>query len=293
MQATNSRPWQAILLVIFAGFTLAGMDAIGKQMVTELHPVQVTWARFLFHTLIVGFIFRLNYGWRFAVARRTGLQMIRALFLMGITISLYSALQFIQLSDALAIMFFGPVIVTLLAGLILGEKVRAVHYVAAVMGCVGALIIIQPGFGHTHPAMLLALLAASCYALYLLMTRLLRDKDNENTTLFHSTLVGSVVMSLLVPFWWTQPSNAQWFYLVLMGCLGASGHFMLVKAFHLAEASALSPFLNAHLVAATLYSVLFFNDTLEWTFLLGAGIIVAAGLLLWWLTHRKPLIQLP
>ena len=70
-------------------------------------------------------------------------------------------------------------------------------------------------------------------------------------------------------------------FLVLTGVMGASGHFLLVKAFHLAQAPVLSPFLNAQLVAAVLYSMVFFNDRLGSGFFIGAALIMGAGLIVW------------
>jgi len=126
-----------------------------------------------------------------------------------------------------------------------------------------------------------ALLAAIALSLYFVLTRALRGKDSEQTTLFHTTALGALVLTLLLPFWWLAPSMMQWGYLVLTGGMGAAGHFLLVKAFHLAPAPLLSPFLNAQLVAAVLYSRIFFNDRLGITFYLGALLIVGAGLTVW------------
>lgn len=275
-------PYFAILLVMLAGSVLAGMDALGKALMEDIPTVQVVWARFLFHTLIVLIIFRWRYGWNFVIPKRPGLQITRGLFLLGITLSMYTAISVVPLADATAIMFFGPVLTTLLAGLVLGERVTNWLRFAAILGFLGVLLIVRPGFSAIDSHIFLACLAAISFAFYLLMTRLLKGKDDEPTTLFHSTLIGSVLLSLAVPFWWQSISAEQWLYLIATGAMGAAGHFLLIKAFHMAPASLLSPFLNVQLLAATLYSVLFFRDVLEWTFILGTLIIIAAGLIVWW-----------
>ena len=275
-------PYFAIVLVMLAGTVLAGMDALGKALMEDIPTVQVVWARFLFHTLIVLMIFRWQHGWQFIKPKYPGLQIIRGLFLLGITLSMYTAISVVPLADATAIMFFGPVLTTLLAGWLLGERVTNWLRFAAILGFLGVLLIVRPGFSDLDNHIFFACLAAVSFAFYLLMTRQLKGKDDETTTLFHSTLIGSVLLSLAVPFWWQSISAEQWLYLITTGVMGAVGHFLLIKAFHMAPASLLSPFLNVQLLAATLYSVLFFRDVLEWTFILGTLIIVAAGLIVWW-----------
>jgi drug/metabolite transporter (DMT)-like permease len=201
--------------------------------------------------------------------------------LLGVTLCLYFAIRTISLADATAILFFAPVLVTLLAGAILHERVGAPEWLAVSIGFVGVLFVVQPGFRQLDPAMLLALLGALCLAFYFVLTRALKDRDSEQTTLFHTTALGALGLSCLMPLWWQVPSLSQWGFLMLMGVMGASGHFLLVKAFHLAQAPVLSPFLNAQLVAATLYSVLVFNDRLGSGFFIGAALIVGAGLIVW------------
>lgn len=280
-------PYFAVLLVMLAGTVLAGMDALGKTLMEDIPTVQVVWARFMFHTLIVAWFFRWQYhNWNFVIPKHPGLQLLRGLFLLGITLSMYTAISAVPLADATAIMFFGPVLTTLLAGWLLREHVTHWLRFAAALGFIGVLFIVRPGFSELDNPIFFACLSAVSFAFYLLMTRFMKGKDKEATTLFHSTLPGAVLLSLIVPFWWQSITAEQWLYLIATGALGATGHFLLIKAYHLATASLLSPFLNVQLLAATLFSVLFFDDVLEWTFILGTLIIVAAGLIVWWRSLR-------
>ncbi|MET0026602.1 MAG: DMT family transporter [Candidatus Thiodiazotropha sp.] len=272
--------WGA-LAVITASVLLAIMDGIGKWLMRDLPMPQVVWARYFFHTLMVGAVFSLRGGFSFVHTRRPWLQLVRASCLMGVTLCLYWAIQSVSLADATAIVFFAPVLVTLLAGVLLKEPVGVPEWLAVGLGFVGVLFIVRPGFREADPALLLACVAAICLACYFVMTRALKGYDSEQTTLFHTTLTGAVVLTLLLPLWWQTPSGLQWVFLMIMGVLGATGHFLLVKAFHLASASRLSPYLNAQLVAAAVISMLVFDDTLEWPFYLGSFLIVGAGLLVW------------
>ena len=276
-----------ILAIIAAGFVLAGMDALGKWLMQSLPTQQVVWARYFFHTLIVGVVFTLQSGPGFMRANKPVLQLIRAACVLGVTLCIYFALRTISLADVTAIIFFAPVLVTLLAGAILHERVGPPEWLAVAIGFVGVLFVVQPGFREIDRAMLLAMLGALCLAFYFVLTRALKGGDSERTTLFHTTALGSVGLTCLIPLWWQTPSYTQWGLLLLMGILGATGHFLLIKAFHLAQAPVLSPFLNAQLVAAVFYSVLFFNDSLGTGFYIGAVLIVGAGLIVW--AHERVL----
>jgi drug/metabolite transporter (DMT)-like permease len=270
-----------IMATIAAGFILAAMDGLAKWLMLSLPTQQVVWARYLFHTLIVGVVFTLQSGPGFIRPNHPGLQLLRAACLLAVTLCMYFSIRTISLADATAILFFAPVLVTLLAGAILKERVGVPEWLAVGIGFVGVLFVVRPGFRAIDPAMLLALLAAVSLSFYFILTRALRGSDSEQTTLFHTTALGAIALSCLMPLWWQAPTWQEWGFLVLTGVMGASGHFLLVKAFHLAQAPVLSPFLNAQLVAAVLYSVLFFDDRLGGGFFIGASLIISAGLIVW------------
>jgi drug/metabolite transporter (DMT)-like permease len=274
-----------IISTIIACILLAVMDGLGKWLMQDLPMPQVVWARYFFHTVIVAILFSSRSGFAFVRPKRPGIQLIRAICLMGVTLSLYGAIQTISLADATSIVFFAPVLVTLLAGWILKESVGATEWFAVGVGFIGVLLIVRPGFRDPNPALMLACLGAICLAFYFLLTRALKGHDSEQTTLFHTTFAGAVILTLLTPVWWQQPNSTQWLYLIVTGVLGASGHFLLVKAFHMASASLLSPYLNAQLVAAALISLIFFDDILGWPFYLGSLLIVGAGLMIW--VHQR------
>lgn len=273
---------QGIVLTVLACFLLAGMDAIGKHLMQhQLHPVQVVWARYTFHTLIVALVFGVQHKASFLLPRRPMLQIVRGLCLLGVTFGMYYSIRTIPLADATAIMFIAPVLVTLLAGWLLHEPVRPLHWLALLLGFAGVLMIVQPGFAQVEPIMLLPLGSALLLAFYFVITRYLRDHDGELTTLFHTTATGSLVMSLLVIAFWVEPEPLQWLLLLCVGGLGALGHLLLIRAFHKVSAASLSPYLNAQILAAAIFSTWFFEDPLSTGFVLGALLISGAGLLAW------------
>lgn len=282
MQTLNhSKALQAISLTITASFILAGMDSLGKILMHDFSPVQVTWARFFFHTIIVSLIFWSVGHRRFVITHAPRLQLLRGLCMVSVNSALYFAIKMISLAEATALLYLSPVLLTLLAGVVLGEKLSNRHLMAVAIGFVGVIIIIRPGFHTFEPAMGLAMVAAFLLALYFLLTRKVAGTDSAQTSLFYASVVGAVVLSAIVPSLWTPPDSRQWILLISMGALGASGHFLLIKAYTLLPASELSPWLNAQVVAATLFSLFVFQDQLGWTFFTGTALIVSAGLLLW------------
>ena len=270
-----------IALVTVAGFMLAGMDGIAKGLMTEVTAAQAVWARYFFSFAIVGAFYAATRQRVFTRPRMAGWQILRGLCLMSVTASVYFAIQTASLADATAIMFFSPVLVTLLAGVVLGERVTLVSVAAVLLGFVGVLFIVRPGFAGFDPALLVVLIGALGLAVYFVLTRYVRRADNEPITMFHSVFAGAVVTSVIVPFDWVPPSAGQWGIMLFMGLLGWLGHLAIVKAFHLTTASVLSPFLNSQLLAAAIYSVIFYDDHLEWSFYAGSALIVGAGLMVW------------
>lgn len=281
----------AVSLTISACFILACMDALAKGLMPGIQPLQVTWARFTFHTLIIVVFFLVrgeSYVFR---SNATKTQLLRGLCVVGVNSAMYMALMTISLAEATAIMYLSPVLVTLLAGTLLGEKITRNHLIASAVGFLGVLVIIRPGLHAYQPGLVLSLVSAFALALYILLTRKVAAVDSNRTSLFYAAIVGAVLLSLIVPFFWTTPSPLQWLQLILMGLLGAIGHLLLIKAYRLQAASELSPWLNSQVVIATVFSFVFFKDSLDAFFFIGASLIIGAGLMLFWRGHRDKLLN--
>lgn len=275
-------------LTVLAGAMLATMDATGKYLQGELHVLQVVWGRYVFHTLIVFAVLSAHGGPAFLRARRPVLQTMRAGALLGATLCLYTALGYVPLADATAVQFFAPVLVTLVSGLFLREHVGPHRLGAVIAGFLGVVLIVRPGLPGTDWHMLLPLGAACMLSLYLLLTRQLAGWDGPGTTIFYTTALGAVVLSLLVPGVWRAPAPGELVLMVSMGALGAGGHLCLINAFGFAPASVLSPFLYAQIAWAAVLSVTWFGDPLTAPMLLGTLVLVGSGLYLWWRESLGP-----
>jgi drug/metabolite transporter (DMT)-like permease len=275
------------VLIIATGTVLAGMDAFAKFLALEVPIIMVLWGRYFFHTVITFGSYSIKTrSLQFLRARRPGLQLIRALALFGATFFMYVAITRMPLGDAAAIQFLAPVLVTALSGLLLGEHVGPRRWMAVACGFVGVLLVARPGSGVLGWNALLPLATAVLLAVYMIMTRIIRNKDDPAATTFYSTALGALILSFLVIFNWQSLTLIQWGLMVTMGAAGAVGHFMLVKAFHSAEASMLAPFTYVQVVAAILWGFLVFGDVPSiWT-VAGASVVIASGLYVWYRESR-------
>jgi drug/metabolite transporter (DMT)-like permease len=205
--------------------------------------------------------------------------------LLGSTFFNFMAFRYLQLDEALAILFSTPFMVAILAGPMLGEWVGWRRWIAIGVGFAGVMVVIRPGFGGLHWAAMLSGASAVCYAFYSITTRMLARYDSSQTTLFYSNLFGTAIMVPVLPFVWTPPrSILDGVLMVAMGAFGAFGHFLLIVAHRHAPASVLSPFMYTQLIWATTFGYLVFaNVPNHWT-LTGAAIVIGSGL---YLLHRE------
>ncbi|MGA8970486.1 MAG: DMT family transporter [Pseudolabrys sp.] len=270
-----------IALMCGAVATFSCLDTTGKYLLRYMDPLQVVWARY-FGAFLLALIF-LNPITRpkMMTTSRPLMQIGRSALLLASTALNFFALRYLQLDEALAILFSTPFLVAVLCVPLLGEWVGWRRWTAISVGFLGVLLVARPGFGGLHPAALLTLGSAVCYALYVISTRVLARSDSTETTLFYSNLVGAVAMLPVIPFVWTTPNSAFVVALmVLIGALGSGGHYLLIRGHRLAPASTLAPFIYTQMVWTTALGFLVFGDVPHrWT-IVGGLIVVSSGLYL-------------
>lgn len=269
---------RGIVLIIAAVSTFAIMDTTAKYL-SRTYPVPaIVWARYFTQTLIMLVVLGPRLGLDLLRTRRPDLQLARGITLALATLLFFSALSLMPIAEASALNFVSPLLLTALSVLLLRERVAPAAWLAVAAGFAGVLVIIRPGGGVFSPAALLPLGTACCFAAYQIMTRQLAGVDSSFTTLFYSAIVGTALMSLVVPFFWHPPETVvHGLLLAMLGVLGAVGHFVLIRAFHHAAASVLAPFVYSQLVAALILGYAVFGDFPDGWSLVGMAIIVASG----------------
>jgi len=271
---------RGIALMVGAMMVVPFMDALAKLLSSRYPVLQLVWARFFFHFLLVLPIALWRHGGSVLAAPAPTLQIGRGLCLMGATICFFGAIRTIPLADAIALIFFDAVIIVILSAVLLKEKVPPGRIVASVIGLAGVLLIVQPGFGNFQWASLLALAAAFFFALYFLSTRYLSGNTPPLVMLAWQGVGGFVVMSALVPLVWVSPTPADLAMMGTLGIIGASGHLLLIRAFEYAEASLLAPFLYTEIIMQVLLGYWLFGDIPNRWAVSGIALIIGVGVYL-------------
>jgi drug/metabolite transporter (DMT)-like permease len=266
-------------LMVGAVACFACLDASAKYLNGRMDTLEVVWARYTGAFLLALMVSNPVTRPGVMSTQRPLLQVGRSTLLLVSTILNVFALRYLQLDEALSIIFSTPFLVAALSGPMLGERMGWRRWLAVGVGFVGVLIVTRPGFGGLHPAALLSLASAFCYAVYVISTRALARTDSNETTLFYGNVVGAAAMLPVLPFVWTTPQSILIVVLMVgLGLFGSLGHYLLIAAHRLAPASLLAPFIYTQLVWVILFGYLVFAHTpTAWT-LAGSAIVIASGL---------------
>jgi drug/metabolite transporter (DMT)-like permease len=270
----------ALLLVAMVFFVL--LDATGKHLAQRWPVPMLAWIRYTVHCLLMLALLGPSMGRALLRTTRRRDQVLRGLSLVGVTCFAMAAFRVMPLAETTAVLFAAPPIVALLAGPLLGEKITPVRWVAVAIGFAGVLLIARPGGGLSAAGIAFALAAAVCFAAYQLMTRQLAATETPVTMLFYTALVGSLTLSVALPWVWggPRPGAVDVAMMLSLGVYGGCGHFLLIRAFREAPASLLSPITYGQLAWATLFGWLIFGELPDALALTGIAVIALAGVLI-------------
>ena len=254
------------------------LDAVAKLLTQSYDPLQVTWARFFFaFVLVLPFAIKLALQGRLRT-RRPGLQLLRASLLAVCNFLFIMAIASMQLAEVQAIAFVAPLLVTVFAAVVLGERVGPRRLAAVLIGLLGVAVILRPGSGLFHWAAVFALAQAVGNAVFHLVTRAISAHDPPEVTFVFTATVGAGAASLFVPLVWTWPGAIDWTLMAVTGATGALGQLCMIHAFRRAEASSLAPYMYLQLPWITLLGWLMFGHLPDfWTFV-GAAIVIVSGI---------------
>ncbi|MTI16037.1 DMT family transporter [Rhodobacteraceae bacterium RKSG542] len=269
---------KGIVLICISFFSMTATDAVTKFAVQSIHPIELTFWRFVAQVVVVFFLFRLwNHVDKLKTSRPVA-NLARGVC-HGITTALFFlAVQSLQLAQATTILFAMPLMVTILAGPILGDWPTRASIVAAAVGFVGVIIITDPFGGSINPAMLYAVAAAVVYTGYTLLTRSLVRTETDQTLLFYSAVAGSLaLLPMAYPYIGVGEGKAYWLACVI--CAGGmTAHWIFQHAYRFASAAVLTPFMYTQLIWTVIIGYLIFSDIPPLTTVLGSVVIIGAGL---------------
>lgn len=278
-----------IWLMVATAFVFAMQDGLSRHLAGEYNVFMIIMIRYwFFASFVIVVAARKAGGLRQAVAtKQPVLQIFRGVLLALEVCVMVTAFVLLGLVESHAVFAVYPLLVAALSGSILGEKVGWRRWAAIGIGFVGVIIILEPGFGVFQPAALLALLASFMFALYSLLTRYAARKDSAAVSFFWTGTTGAITMTLIGIWFWEPMAQGDWLWMILLCMTAAFSHFLLIRAYELAEASAVQPFAYLQLPFAAALGVLIFNETLRSNVVIGTCVVVAAGLFTLWRTRVK------
>ena len=279
---------KAIIFNLLAWVMLPIMDGFAKYLSAELPVLQITWARYFF-TVVFIFPLMLFFFKKYLVwTDKPKLQLIRGLILLTANISFFYSISVISLPKALTLAFVAPLVVTAFSPFFLGESVGYRRWAAVIIGFIGSLVVIRPGFLEINLASLAALGTGIMYGFYLIITRKLSTSDNPLLTLLLTGVVGAIIATTFMPFVWVSPTFNQWSIMAAIGLFACIGHLFIILSLKYADASKLAPFSYFEIVTNIIIAYYFFGDFPDsWT-ILGLFIIVFSGI---YISRRENIVN--
>ena len=266
------------ILNLSAWLILPIMDAIAKYLSYSLPILQITWFRFFFSAVITGIFIYLFSRKSFVRSKNIKSQVLRGILLLTSSLLFFYAISVISLAKALTLAFICPLIVTALSPYFLKERVGRRRWTAVIVGFIGVLLVIRPGIVEFNWASLASLGTGLCYAIYLIVTRSLKDTDNGLLTLLFTSIVGTVVLSFYLPFVWVNPSLNQLLLAVNMGFIAALAHGLIIISYNFSDASKLAPLGYFEIIPNIIIGYIWFSDLPDKYTLLGLLVIILSGI---------------
>ncbi|MDO6587920.1 DMT family transporter [Salipiger sp. 1_MG-2023] len=273
-----------IWLMVLTTFVFAVQDGISRHVSGEYNVYMVVMIRYWFFAAFVMAVAARKAGGLRGAVKTTQplLQIFRGVLLVAEIWVMISAFVLLGLTESHAVFTVYPLLIAALSGPILGEKVGWKRWSAIGIGFIGVIIILQPSGGVFSPLAAVPLLAALMFALYGLLTRYVARQDSAATSFFWTGVSGAITATAVGVFFWEPMSGPDWGWMIVLCFTGAFGHFTLIKVYEVAEASAVQPFAYLQLVFAATIGMTMFDETLRPNVVIGATIIVAAGLFTLW-----------
>jgi drug/metabolite transporter (DMT)-like permease len=284
----SSRPMLGVLYMGAACTLFPIMNGLVKLLAASYDATQIVWFRVTLHLVLVALIFLPRQGAALFRTHRIGSQFVNSVMMLLSTLFFFSAVKYVGVAEAISISFVAPLMVVFLAWPLLGERITRLGLAAVALGFAGVLVVIRPGSSVFQWASILLLGSAVCYAVYQIIIRRVAGVDHPATSIFYSVLLGTIVLSLLVPFVWKTPASwLDWLLLCSLGALGGLGHYCVAKAMTYAAANFIAPFNYTQMIGSVIVGYVMFAEVPDFYTWLGTALIIGAGLLVGWQANRK------
>ena len=277
MSGHVNEPLRGIGLTLIASIIFCVADTIAKRLAGELAIVQITWTRYVVFALMAALLTTRRGGASFHT-RAPWPQLARGMCLVCSSLLFVLGIRDVGLAEAATIGFIGPILVTILAIPLLGERVNARRWLALAAGMAGVLVVLRPGTGAFRPEGLYRVASALFWSAGVILTRRMTATERAETTMFWSAVSGLIVLSVIIPFHFVPPTRTQLVLSIAQGVLSSLGQWLVILSLRHAPVSTLAPYSYTQTLWMTIAGVLVFGVWPDGWTLLGAGIIIASGL---------------
>ena len=269
----------AVGATLFGSFMGAGV----KLLSDDLHPIIICFYRCLMGLIIITpFVARNNF--KALQTDNMCLQLFRALINIISMICWFSAIGMMHFEKATALGFTTPLFTTVLAVLILGEVIRFHRTAALLLGFVGILIIIRPGYVPFEFGTILMLIASFSFSFVLIFVKKLSATDSSLTIIFYHLLYMTPAFFILSLFFWESITFNQLIIFTLMGASGLLSHWCLAQAFKMSDTTFVMPLQFTKLIWASFIGLFIFSEQPDiWTWI--GGVIIFISVV--YITYRE------
>jgi drug/metabolite transporter (DMT)-like permease len=286
--AAKDRIGLGIVFTVLALLIFGIQDAVSKILVQDYAVPQIVMIRYWAFAVLSLVLVAWKSGLANALrSRRPGLQIARGLLLVTDIFLFATAVRTMPLGELTAILLLFPVLVTLFSIPMLGEIVGRVRMISVVVAFGGALIMLRPGFSQVDIGAVYGLAAAVAFSLYTILTRMVSRYDGVGTSMFYVGGIGLLVSSAIGVFYWQPLTPAAWGLVAILWVTTTLGHFLVMRSLAYAPASVLQPFNYLMLPWSITLGFVVFGHLIDFWSLVGALIIVGAGLMVWMRERAK------
>ena len=281
MQRSINRPVFGIALMVAATVIFSVQDGVSRHLADQYNVMTIVMLRYWFFAALVICLALWRQGGIRAISatRQLPLQIARGVLLVAEICLAMAAFTRVGLVNFHAVFASYPLVLAALSAPLLGERVGWRRWGAITAGFVGIIIALNPTDMHFSWDTILPILCAVLFAIYGILTRLVAREDSAETSFFWTGISGAIAVTIIAPFFWVPPEGSGWIWMGFLCLTSATGHFLLIKALAVTEASTVQPFAYFSIVFASAVGVIFFDETVAINVVAGATLIVAAGLL--------------
>jgi drug/metabolite transporter (DMT)-like permease len=277
--ASYSPPTTGVMLMTVAMLVVPFADGLAKYLSADYSPLFLSWARYAAASAIVLPMAVARAGRRIFPAERLGAHALRTVFLVIAMTLYFLALARIPLATAVSAYFVGPIVAAVLAVAVLKERLTVRKVLSLALGLAGSLVILKPS-GTIEPGLLMAFGSGLFFALYMIATRQASKDSDPLATLAFQCAVGTLLLTPQAISSWSTPTPRDLIFFAGLGVFSAVGHLLSIAAFRLSDTSTLAPLVYIELISAAAIGYLAFHEVPGLSTLIGAGLIVTAGLTL-------------